>query len=165
MKCVRVLTKKQEITFEKEEAKKDAKFDILSVNAVQKTAKMAKEGNFRGAQANAYQWKKVLKGSDQYEDYMIKASPIYNALDKQQREDVAEKAISIPSAPAPKKKLRDMVVSETSYSHKMSRKHKQSSLSHLYSCLLYTSDAADDTPCVDLGGRRIIKKKKKRHDQ
>eukprot|EP00831_Metopus_contortus_P014972 TRINITY_DN16215_c0_g1_i4.p2 TRINITY_DN16215_c0_g1~~TRINITY_DN16215_c0_g1_i4.p2 ORF type:complete len:114 (+),score=30.44 TRINITY_DN16215_c0_g1_i4:51-392(+) len=28
-------------------------------------------------------------------------------------------------------------------------------------CLLYTSDAADDTPCVDLGGRRIIKKKKK----
>ena len=30
----------------------------------------------------------------------------------------------------------------------------------IYSCLLYTSDAADDTPCVDLGGRRIIKKKK-----
>ena len=29
----------------------------------------------------------------------------------------------------------------------------------LESCLLYTSDAADDTPCVDLGGRRIIKKK------
>ena len=27
-----------------------------------------------------------------------------------------------------------------------------------YICLLYTSDAADDTPCVDLGGRRIIKK-------
>ena len=30
-----------------------------------------------------------------------------------------------------------------------------------YSCLLYTSDAADDLLCVDLGGRRIIKKKKK----
>src|SRR5450756_907323 len=28
-----------------------------------------------------------------------------------------------------------------------------------WSCLLYTSDAADDLPCVDLGGRRIIKKK------
>ena len=27
-------------------------------------------------------------------------------------------------------------------------------------CLLYTSDAADELPCVDLGGRRIIKKKK-----
>src|SRR5659263_487904 len=31
----------------------------------------------------------------------------------------------------------------------------------LYNCLLYTSDAADDLLCVDLGGRRIIKKKKK----
>src|SRR5428012_25123 len=31
------------------------------------------------------------------------------------------------------------------------------------SCLLYTSDAADDLLCVDLGGRRIIKKKKKNH--
>ena len=27
------------------------------------------------------------------------------------------------------------------------------------SCLLYTSDAADDIICVDLGGRRIIQKK------
>src|SRR5680860_980059 len=27
-----------------------------------------------------------------------------------------------------------------------------------YGCLLYTSDAADDLLCVDLGGRRIIKK-------
>ena len=31
-----------------------------------------------------------------------------------------------------------------------------------YICLLYTSDAADERSSVDLGGRRIIKKKKKR---
>mgnify|MGYP003381553226 CR=1 FL=1 len=30
----------------------------------------------------------------------------------------------------------------------------------LHSCLLYTSDAADERSSVDLGGRRIIKKKK-----
>ena len=30
------------------------------------------------------------------------------------------------------------------------------------SCLLYTSDAADERSSVDLGGRRIIKKKKRR---
>src|SRR5450756_3181649 len=29
----------------------------------------------------------------------------------------------------------------------------------VWHCLLYTSDAADDLLCVDLGGRRIIKKK------
>ena len=32
----------------------------------------------------------------------------------------------------------------------------------LWSCLLYTSDAADERSSVDLGGRRIIKKKQ--HD-
>ena len=30
-----------------------------------------------------------------------------------------------------------------------------------YTCLLYTSDAADERSSVDLGGRRIIKKKKR----
>jgi len=35
-------------------------------------------------------------------------------------------------------------------------------LTQLLICLLYTSDAADDLLCVDLGGRRIIKKKKKK---
>ena len=30
----------------------------------------------------------------------------------------------------------------------------------LITCLLYTSDAADERSSVDLGGRRIIKKKK-----
>ena len=32
----------------------------------------------------------------------------------------------------------------------------------LYPCLLYTSDAADERSSVDLGGRRIIKKKTKK---
>ena len=31
------------------------------------------------------------------------------------------------------------------------------------SCLLYTSDAADERSSVDLGGRRIIKKKNNRY--
>eukprot|EP00658_Telonema_sp_P-2_P071187 TRINITY_DN604_c0_g1_i15.p2 TRINITY_DN604_c0_g1~~TRINITY_DN604_c0_g1_i15.p2 ORF type:complete len:122 (-),score=28.17 TRINITY_DN604_c0_g1_i15:54-419(-) len=31
-------------------------------------------------------------------------------------------------------------------------------------CLLYTSDAADEEDSVDLGGRRIIKKKKKKKE-
>src|SRR5674536_287815 len=33
----------------------------------------------------------------------------------------------------------------------------------LETCLLYTSDAADEEDSVDLGGRRIIKKKKKKN--
>eukprot|EP00658_Telonema_sp_P-2_P067121 TRINITY_DN5605_c0_g1_i3.p1 TRINITY_DN5605_c0_g1~~TRINITY_DN5605_c0_g1_i3.p1 ORF type:complete len:516 (-),score=138.60 TRINITY_DN5605_c0_g1_i3:41-1588(-) len=34
-------------------------------------------------------------------------------------------------------------------------------MTQCYGCLLYTSDAADEEDSVDLGGRRIIKKKKK----
>ena len=34
-------------------------------------------------------------------------------------------------------------------------------LDNILSCLLYTSDAADEEDSVDLGGRRIIKKKNK----
>ena len=37
-------------------------------------------------------------------------------------------------------------------------------LAQSYGCLLYTSDAADERSSVDLGGRRIIKKKKKIRD-
>ena len=32
-------------------------------------------------------------------------------------------------------------------------------------CLLYTSDAADERSSVDLGGRRIIKKKKEKEKE
>ena len=32
-------------------------------------------------------------------------------------------------------------------------------LARLHACLLYTSDAADERSSVDLGGRRILKKK------
>ena len=40
----------------------------------------------------------------------------------------------------------------------------QTSLRERYkACLLYTSDAADERSSVDLGGRRIIKKKKQEY--
>ena len=39
-------------------------------------------------------------------------------------------------------------------------KHVSESVTLSNTCLLYTSDAADERSSVDLGGRRIIKKKK-----
>ena len=41
------------------------------------------------------------------------------------------------------------------------REHEEKRDLQLKDCLLYTSDAADERSSVDLGGRRIIKKKKK----
>ena len=40
------------------------------------------------------------------------------------------------------------------------RDHLAGSIDDTLACLLYTSDAADERSSVDLGGRRIIKKKK-----
>ena len=53
--------------------------------------------------------------------------------------------------------LRDVIGKDCSEE----RTVKINSIIKLYQgkiCLLYTSDAADDMQCVDLGGRRIIKK-------
>ena len=46
-----------------------------------------------------------------------------------------------------------------SLDQKMQSDQKMASHAFIEACLLYTSDAADDLLCVDLGGRRIIKKK------
>ena len=40
------------------------------------------------------------------------------------------------------------------------KRHRRKHYIQGKSCLLYTSDAADEEDSVDLGGRRIIKKKK-----
>eukprot|EP00825_Cyclidium_porcatum_P009996 TRINITY_DN15113_c0_g1_i2.p1 TRINITY_DN15113_c0_g1~~TRINITY_DN15113_c0_g1_i2.p1 ORF type:complete len:216 (-),score=48.11 TRINITY_DN15113_c0_g1_i2:41-688(-) len=54
--------------------------------------------------------------------------------------------------------LKSFKVSQKEYEKLLDIAIKQ--CKSIYYCLLYTSDAADDMQCVDLGGRRIIKKKK-----
>ena len=55
---------------------------------------------------------------------------------------------------------RAIWIFEARDAHSMGNAHSSSS-GILRTCLLYTSDAADERSSVDLGGRRIIKKKKK----
>ena len=43
------------------------------------------------------------------------------------------------------------------------QKTKSNGIQNTLCCLLYTSDAADERSSVDLGGRRIIKKKNHKH--
>jgi hypothetical protein len=86
-KCVRLITKKQSVTFEKEQAKKGANYQVISVHAIQKTAFLAEKGDYRGAQANFAHWKKLIKGSAEYKSYIANVKPLYEALEKQQVED------------------------------------------------------------------------------
>ena len=49
---------------------------------------------------------------------------------------------------------------EPAFPHVGTRHHRDFRAGAVWICLLYTSDAADERSSVDLGGRRIIKKKK-----
>ncbi len=69
-RCIRVLTKKLEISSDKKEIEKQANYNILSVNAIQKSSQLARDGDFRGAQAHASAWKSVLKKGNK-EDYHV----------------------------------------------------------------------------------------------
>lgn len=57
---VRVITSSLEISTDKESLRKDADFQILGINAIQQSTKLAKQGDFRGAQVAAKSWNKVL---------------------------------------------------------------------------------------------------------
>src|SRR5450756_3175344 len=57
--------------------------------------------------------------------------------------------------------LADVVAVDLAHAGRRGRADGLVGQARVLHCLLYTSDAADDLLCVDLGGRRIIKKKKK----
>ena len=57
---VRVITQYLDISTDKEDLKKNADFAILGVNAIQQSTKMAREGDFKRAQAAAKAWDKAM---------------------------------------------------------------------------------------------------------
>ncbi len=60
-KFVRVISKNLKVSDDFEEISKKANYDIISTNEVQKTAKLANEGHYREAQAQAHVAKKFFK--------------------------------------------------------------------------------------------------------
>jgi hypothetical protein len=51
MKCIRVLTKVQQISNDRNEVEEEANAEILGINCVQQAARLARKGSFRHAQA------------------------------------------------------------------------------------------------------------------
>jgi len=60
---MRIVTKIQKMSSDKSEIERQAKYDIISVNAMQKFSELAKEGHYREAQLNAYAWKNFMHNS------------------------------------------------------------------------------------------------------
>mmetsp|Transcript_9488 Transcript_9488/g.9245 ORF Transcript_9488/g.9245 Transcript_9488/m.9245 type:complete len:142 (+) Transcript_9488:2-427(+) len=63
MKCIRTLTQVQKVTDQIDEAKDNAKIDILAINAAQQASKLAKKGDFRSAQAYSMNQKNYIKSN------------------------------------------------------------------------------------------------------
>lgn len=123
MRCVRLITKQQEVTFDKEEAKKEVDYKMISVNAIQKTAQLAKKGEYRAAQANAHHWGRMMKEAPVYNDYVANAAPLYEAVQEQQWDEFNEDQVAgkgqKSAAKGGKKKKNDRIVSTSHQAEKI----------------------------------------------
>ena len=108
-------------------------------------------------QKTAYEMLRSLVGSEMcIRDRTAQVA--FSAEVKQQRLNLTLKAVSFPEA------IRQLFAgSKERYSVDPALRDLKVTANLKNTCLLYTSDAADDLLCVDLGGRRIIKKKKKKN--
>ena len=63
MKCIRTITKVQQITDDASKVKNEMNLEVLAVNAAQQASKLANRGQFREAQAYSVNQKKYIKSN------------------------------------------------------------------------------------------------------
>lgn len=92
MRCIRSITKVQDVSHDKEEAAKDLNAGLIATNVQQRTAQMAKDGNFREAQAysvmNKNFFKKNIRESDEkqqevYHQFKHQMNDMYGMIHEQ----------------------------------------------------------------------------------
>jgi hypothetical protein len=97
MKCIRTITKVQQVTDDAEKAKEGVKIDVLAVNAAQQASKLASKGNFREAQAYSLNQKRYIKSNlnnhedmRMYNNWKGQMNEVYNDIHMQNNiEEVA----------------------------------------------------------------------------
>eukprot|EP00658_Telonema_sp_P-2_P029539 TRINITY_DN22463_c0_g1_i3.p1 TRINITY_DN22463_c0_g1~~TRINITY_DN22463_c0_g1_i3.p1 ORF type:complete len:146 (+),score=39.57 TRINITY_DN22463_c0_g1_i3:56-493(+) len=104
-------------------------------------------------QKTAYEMLRSLVGSE-----MCIRDSLYNLYIVVKRKSRVPVVVSAPPIVSP---LTDLYFKQTSLAAKRGFTFTAPITIYYNTCLLYTSDAADEEDSVDLGGRRIIKKKKK----
>eukprot|EP00347_Sterkiella_histriomuscorum_P023950 403332824 len=89
-KCVRVITNQMEISNDREEVEKQANFEILGVNAIQQSSKLARQGEFKKAQVAAKAWDNRLLSNtvnqdqrEQLGNFRSNMNGIYNIMNQQ----------------------------------------------------------------------------------
>jgi len=61
MRCMRVITSLQDVTDNLDEAAENINLKVLGVNAAQRSAQLASQGEYREAQAVMRSWKRMMK--------------------------------------------------------------------------------------------------------
>jgi len=97
MKCIRIITKSQPITFDKKVAEESANIAVLGMNAVHQSAKMATKGDYSGARMYNLANKKALSRAaktptqqQQYSKWVDYGKDFDSKISKVQKKEVAE---------------------------------------------------------------------------
>ena len=148
MKCIRVDTKVQEISNDREEVEAEVDAEILGTNCIQQTSKLARRGSFRKAQAymkgQRRYWgdnKNNAVASHEVRSHLHKVKNVYGMLHQQNdmeemyESDSEEQECMMSAAPSKsskskkkskkyKSKLNDEMVSKVDKMGKFNRKRK-----------------------------------------
>jgi hypothetical protein len=62
-KCIRVITQTREVTFDQEEAAKDMNHAVLAANCMQRSAKLAQQGDYEKSRLNNVAWGHFMRSS------------------------------------------------------------------------------------------------------
>ncbi|CDW82116.1 type a von willebrand factor domain-containing protein [Stylonychia lemnae] len=116
-RCIRVITNQVETSNDRNELMQQADFDILGVNAIKQTAKIARGGDFVKAQVNAKAWSRHLERntndnqqSEQLMNFRGNVNSMYNAI-AVERDRVSNNNIMIGSVPLSKPSVQNNSIS------------------------------------------------------
>lgn len=96
MKCIRVINRRQPITFNKQEAKKNAKVDLLARAGRRQAAKFAEQGRYEDMRTCALEWKNEISQQDLKNTSNLKKAQEFHAdLDDLQQEVLEQECLEM----------------------------------------------------------------------
>src|SRR5678815_231787 len=120
--------------------------------------KPSKDFAWQAAKGNAGPMASALQRAAEAAGKTVEPAPAKPHLVVEAQKSASSSRGSAAAAPAMAREFSESSVETAATEHvSATPAHAEA---HSYSCLLYTSDAADERSSVDLGGRRIIKKKR-----
>ncbi|CDW75118.1 type a von willebrand factor domain-containing protein [Stylonychia lemnae] len=98
-RCVRVISCQTEISNDKQELEKNANFEILGLNAIQQSSKLARQGDYKQAQVAAKAWDNRLERvamsnnnmmqMEQFSNFRSNVGGVYSIMNQQRQQPLS----------------------------------------------------------------------------